>query len=105
MRLLLVEDDEILGDGLVAGLKMEGYAVDWLTNGKLANEALEIANRCEYRLKQAEIHNFLVEFYLETNELSKANDHVKIAKERAECGYVPAMKKAEELERRIGSTD
>lgn len=41
MRLLLVEDDEILGDGLSAGLKMEGYAVDWLTNGKLADEALK----------------------------------------------------------------
>jgi two-component system response regulator QseB len=41
MRLLLVEDDEILGDGLVEGLKMEGYAVDWLTNGKLADEALK----------------------------------------------------------------
>ena len=46
MRLLLVEDDEILGDGLVAGLKMEGYAVDWLTNGKLADEALKL-NRYE----------------------------------------------------------
>ena len=42
MRLLLVEDDEILGDGLAAGLKMEGYAVDWLTNGKLADEALKV---------------------------------------------------------------
>jgi len=42
MRLLLVEDDEILGEGLVEGLKMEGYAVDWLTNGKLADEALKI---------------------------------------------------------------
>lgn len=42
MRLLLVEDDEILGDGLVAGLTMEGYAVDWLTNGRLADEALKI---------------------------------------------------------------
>jgi two-component system OmpR family response regulator/two-component system response regulator QseB len=42
MRLLLVEDDEILGDGLQAGLIMEGYAVDWLTNGKLADEALKI---------------------------------------------------------------
>jgi two-component system response regulator QseB len=42
VRLLLVEDDEILGDGLVAGLKMEGYAVDWLTNGKLADEALKL---------------------------------------------------------------
>ena len=42
MRLLLVEDDEILGDGLVAGLRMEGYAVDWLTNGKQADEALKL---------------------------------------------------------------
>ena len=41
MRLLLVEDDEILGEGLVAGLKMEGYAVDWFKNGKLAEEALK----------------------------------------------------------------
>ncbi|MGR9071625.1 MAG: response regulator [Gammaproteobacteria bacterium] len=40
MRVLLVEDDEILGDGIQAGLTMEGYAVDWLTNGKLADEAL-----------------------------------------------------------------
>lgn len=42
MRLLLVEDDEILGEGLVEGLKMEGYAVDWLTNGKHADEALKV---------------------------------------------------------------
>ncbi|CAG7857344.1 Transcriptional regulatory protein QseB [biofilm metagenome] len=42
MRLLLVEDDEILGEGLSVGLKMEGYAVDWLTNGKLADEALKM---------------------------------------------------------------
>ncbi len=42
MRLLLVEDDEILGDGLVAGLTMEGYVVDWLTHGKQADEALKL---------------------------------------------------------------
>lgn len=41
MRLLLVEDDEILGDGLKSGLTMEGYAVDWLTDGKQADEALQ----------------------------------------------------------------
>ncbi|EIC31098.1 response regulator [Methylomicrobium album] len=41
MRLLLVEDDEILGEGLATGLKMEGYAVDWFTTGKLAEEALK----------------------------------------------------------------
>jgi len=35
MRLLLVEDDEILR-WFGCRFKMEGYAVDWLTNGKLA---------------------------------------------------------------------
>jgi tetratricopeptide (TPR) repeat protein len=68
---------------------------------KLAEEALGIADRCEYRLKQADIHNFLAEFYLELGNLSEAKEHVKIAKERAECGYQPAMKKAEELFKRI----
>lgn len=68
---------------------------------KLAEEALGIADRCEYRLKQADIHNFLSEFYLESKDFSKAKEHVKIAKERAECGYEPAMKKAEELLKRI----
>lgn len=42
MRLLLVEDDAILGDGLKAGLTMEGYAVDWLTDGMQADEALRL---------------------------------------------------------------
>jgi len=42
MRLLLVEDDVILGDGLQAGLRMEGYAVDWLTDGIQADEALRL---------------------------------------------------------------
>jgi tetratricopeptide (TPR) repeat protein len=68
---------------------------------KLANEALGIADRCEYRLKQADIHNFLAEFYIKSEDFSKAKEHVKIAKERAECGYQPAMKKAEELSRRL----
>ncbi len=64
---------------------------------KLAEEALGIADRCEYRLKQADIHNFLAEFYLDAKDFAKAKEHVEIAKERAACGYVPAMKKAEEL--------
>lgn len=42
MRLLLVEDDTILGDGLKTGLAMEGYAVDWLTDGIQADEALKL---------------------------------------------------------------
>lgn len=42
MRLLLVEDDPILGDGLKAGLTMESYAVDWLTDGSQADAALKL---------------------------------------------------------------
>lgn len=42
MRLLLVEDDAILGDGLKAGLTLDGYAVDWLTDGAQADEALRL---------------------------------------------------------------
>lgn len=40
MRLLLVEDDEILGDGLNVGLTQRGYAVDWMTDGLSATSAL-----------------------------------------------------------------
>jgi tetratricopeptide (TPR) repeat protein len=63
----------------------------------LAKEALGIANRSEYRLKQADIHNFLAEFYLDSKDFEKAKEHIKIARERAECGYKPALEKAEKL--------
>ncbi len=36
MRLLLVEDDTLLGDGIRAGLQQEGYTVDWLMDGEAA---------------------------------------------------------------------
>ncbi|GLK88489.1 response regulator [Pseudomonas turukhanskensis] len=40
MRLLLVEDDTALGEGVRAGLKAEGYTVDWLQDGVSAVHAL-----------------------------------------------------------------
>jgi DNA-binding response OmpR family regulator len=40
MRLLLVEDDVLLGDGIKAGLEQAGYAVDWLRDGVSAANAL-----------------------------------------------------------------
>lgn len=40
MRILLVEDDRLLGDGLQAGLRQAGYAVDWLRDGEAAVAAL-----------------------------------------------------------------
>ncbi len=41
MRLLLVEDDELLGDGVRAGLVQNGYTVDWFRDGLSACQALK----------------------------------------------------------------
>ena len=40
MRILLVEDDALLGDGIRAGLKLADYAVDWVRDGEAACLAL-----------------------------------------------------------------
>lgn len=40
MRLLLIEDDEIIGDGIVAGLKEFSYTTDWLKDGKQLHSAI-----------------------------------------------------------------
>jgi DNA-binding response OmpR family regulator len=39
MRILLVEDDALLGDGLRAGLTLDGYGVDWARDGEAARLA------------------------------------------------------------------
>ncbi|HEY0789310.1 MAG TPA: response regulator [Thermoanaerobaculia bacterium] len=41
MRILLIEDDELLGDGIRAGLAQEGHAIDWAVDGEEALAALE----------------------------------------------------------------
>ncbi|AMO78819.1 Transcriptional regulatory protein QseB [Pseudomonas citronellolis] len=40
MRILLAEDDPLLGDGIRAGLGLEGDTVDWVTDGVAADQAL-----------------------------------------------------------------
>jgi DNA-binding response OmpR family regulator len=40
MRILLVEDDPQLGDGLTVGLRQAGFAVDWVKDGAAADQAL-----------------------------------------------------------------
>jgi len=40
MRVLIVEDDPQLGDGLMVGLRQSGFAVDWLKDGEAADRAL-----------------------------------------------------------------
>lgn len=41
MRVLLVEDDALLGDGIQAGLMLADYAVDWVRDGEAARLALQ----------------------------------------------------------------
>ena len=41
MRVLLVEDDPQLGDGLCVGMRQSGFAVDWLKDGVSADTALK----------------------------------------------------------------
>jgi len=40
MRILIVEDDRLLGDGIKVGLSQQGYAADWVEDGSLAQTAL-----------------------------------------------------------------
>lgn len=44
MRILLVEDDPQLGDGLTVGLRQSGFAVDWVRDGQAADNALHVEN-------------------------------------------------------------
>ena len=41
MRILLVEDDVMLGDGMVDALRSSGYTVDWLQQGLPALSVLK----------------------------------------------------------------
>ena len=70
--------------------------------GNSAEEALGIADRCEYRLRQADIHNFLAQLAFDEGDRVSARDHAEIALERALCDgpphcYKPALDEAEGL--------
>ena len=43
MRILVVEDDRLIGDGLAVGLDKLGFAVDWFRDGREGSEALLLA--------------------------------------------------------------
>lgn len=43
MRILLAEDDPLLGDGLRAGLRQQGFQVDWVRDGEAAARELRAA--------------------------------------------------------------
>jgi hypothetical protein len=90
IRLVEFEADILLETAKLTWEKAEG------TNGELieqanslTREALDIADRCEYRLQQADIHNFLAEMALADGDKATALKHAGIAKERAWCDGPP----------------
>ena len=44
MRVLLVEDDEMIAQGLQTALRQAAFAVDWMRDGKSAGMALQTSN-------------------------------------------------------------
>ena len=72
-----------------------------------AREALAIADRCEYRLKQAEIHNFLARVAMDEDDRETAAEGAATAYERAWCDgppycYKPALDEAEAMLKELG---
>ena len=43
MRILLIEDDPLIGDGLEVGLREFGFSVDWFTDGIQGRDAIMLA--------------------------------------------------------------
>ena len=67
-----------------------------------AQKALAIADRCEFRLDQADIHNFLARLALDSGKPAEARVHTQKAKDYAYCDgpphyYKPAYEEAERL--------
>ncbi|MBN1458875.1 MAG: hypothetical protein JXA57_05015, partial [Armatimonadetes bacterium] len=72
-----------------------------------AREALQIADRCEYRLKQADAQLALARLALDAGDVEEAKAHAEAAKERALCDgpphhYKPAFDEAARLLAEIG---
>ncbi|MCB9072271.1 MAG: response regulator [Bdellovibrionaceae bacterium] len=47
MRILVVEDDKVIGDGILQALQMQNYAVDWVEDVESALTAI-MANKYEF---------------------------------------------------------
>ena len=57
MRLLLVEDDPMIGESVRTGLQQDGFALDWVQDGRAAELALQTNRvghaRCHDRRKRS----------------------------------------------------
>lgn len=101
---------EVESDILLAWARWHRARGDAQEAQAYAEEALAIADRCEYRLKQAEIHNFLAHLALGASEREAARQHAETARERAWCDgpphcYKPALDEAEGMLKELGAEE
>jgi len=103
IRLVELEADILLEMARLQWDKTRGKNTNLTEEAKsLTREALEIADRCEYRLVQADIHNFLAQMALAAGEKATAKKHAETARQRALCDgpphcYQKALDQAEQL--------
>ncbi|MHC4306026.1 MAG: tetratricopeptide repeat protein [Planctomycetota bacterium] len=74
---------------------------------RFARDALALAGRCEYRLKLAEIHNFLARLALDASDKTGAREHVRQARDCARCDgepycYKPALDESGAIAAELG---
>lgn len=103
-RINLVEHEP---DILLAWARWHHAKGDGKQAHKFAQEALTIADRCEYRLQQADIHNFLARLALDAADRKAASEHTRMGYERAWCDgpphcYKPALEEAARLLAELG---
>jgi len=106
-RLNLVE---IEPDILLAWARWHYLRNDLRSARKYCDEALGIANRSAYRLKQAEIHIFKAKLAIHEQEPGRARAEAQIARERAWCDgppycYKPALIEAEKMLKELAEPD
>lgn len=44
MRILIIEDDPLIGDGLKSGLRLLGYAIDWFSSSREGDQAMDVVH-------------------------------------------------------------
>ena len=98
-RINLIEIEPSL---LLAWARWHHAGGDQTQARRFAEDALRIADRCEYRLNQAEIHNFLARLAIDSGKPAEARDQAQKAKDYAYCDgpphyYKPAHEEAERL--------
>jgi tetratricopeptide (TPR) repeat protein len=90
IRLVELEADILIEMARLHWQKAAGKDAKLVDQAKsLTAEALDIADRCEYRLQQADIHNFLAQMALAQGDKAGARKHAETAKERAYCDGPP----------------